>query len=1257
MATSIYPTSEEFNKSEICKALFCSLYFSDLKLFLKDFNIIPNEKINSLNMGFLLKAYDHSSEEHRNDCKWGFGMVSDSDLMLAIEEYFEITSQQVENEKLYTERDDLLQSLFKNDTGTQVSLGDQTLRTILKTFNVPLESNHLEMRGMAKSYKEFSKQLANPFNCFWPALDLLACNRNWNSHTHDPRYAGIELHLFHRYVLFTYIGLVYVCRRIWTDSKCIGILGKRGINVPTCISEFSMPEQNITVNVTSPDVPITKCRVQVGSGKTREKKDYIPQPISQKYSFTTKATKYKELRLKFYRNSVENEISMNLNYQSWLISYDITLPNTISSSSCGTTKEPTFKLLLKLFGALDNKSEDIQNEISMMVKDIKDILIASVTRKDRSDRREYDDTLQSMLEDFNDTIANSTTSEDLKKDVQNINKKFEEQFEKINKFNTDFKEYVEQGIEPVSSYLKWLVPLSCLIISGFIFLLTALYPFNANIYWLQPEKKILTIFAAFLIIILPILSFAHFNPEKKWINIFQFTSKWQWSCLGAIVLFIFSSYFILPYKTQRDLINNYVFINNNDFDKNRTVIDLIKEFLIKNPKDEQAIVKLATYYIKYSEDIDSALIILDPIIEDYSKFKSGAISIAEAFYAKKNYVKVWSILDGDKNVFNDSIPAVARLKGVMYAYGQGKERDFFKGINLLNYASEKGDLEAMYWEGCIESSPELQVVYKNEDNDNIIWGYSGRYSLLNAIKLLRRASNLPNASIELGNIYADLNMIDSAKYYYQKAINLSQTKNMEALFQLGKLLFENGDSTNTYMALATMRNYPPAILFSALHSEDHITAIEQYKIFNDSIKSAKFPKKYRENYRYINPIVFEYIAANKPGYYNGLDSAYIFLTSSRPNGKFNMEFVKGVEAMTAKDSLKKSKAWEWIQQSANKGCLYAEMMCNFKSLRETIRNHKSDISSSRNHIRRLREIGDEIPFSNVLLSWIYRIYALNHEDNAFYSEFYIRKALLQNNIAAILILTVNSNIYLNFFKSITKSINILADSIPESPYEDIGEDSLQEAKSYFATTQMGLRYAPTPANKLGFITIGYDFDKMIYHYLYPNKEYPDEDFHFWCDVAMANHDIINECNFLSDYLCKSIMISRERGKEAGLYYLKNEPYVKRLIIAGLEDLIIPIPEQYDNLLSLIISYMSNDFYNSLTNRFQDDTLRLRIINNTNVKSTFRQKLRFVGWNLFLPENDENELLKECYTCFSPYHEIRLRDSINSVIQRKSKDTN
>ena len=110
----------------------------------------------------------------------------------------------------------------------------------------------------------------------------------------------------------------------------------------------------------------------------------------------------------------------------------------------------------------------------------------------------------------------------------------------------------------------------------------------------------------------------------------------------------------------------------------------------------------------------------------------------------------------------------------------------------------------------------------------------------------------PKAAVELGNLYSDLNIVDSAKYYYDLAINQAggNLRN-EALFKKGLLLESQGMADNESLREARNNDYSPAILHMALKEKDHITAINYYD------------KAQYDGYRYIPPVVFEYLQAEE----------------------------------------------------------------------------------------------------------------------------------------------------------------------------------------------------------------------------------------------------------------------------------------------------------------------------------------------------------------------------------------------------------
>ena len=518
----------------------------------------------------------------------------------------------------------------------------------------------------------------------------------------------------------------------------------------------------------------------------------------------------------------------------------------------------------------------------MVVKDIKDILIASITRQNKNDRSEYDGSLHKMLEDLNVTIANSPTVEDLKLGIQNINKSFGNQLEEIKDFNAKFKEYVEKSMEPVSSYLSWTVPLSCFIISGFVFLLTSLYPFKANIFWLQPETKIIAIISGFLLIILPILSFAHFNPKEKWINKLKFTNKWQWLCIGAIILLLFASYFILPYKSQENLIEKYDFLNSNSKEETEAVVHLVEKCIKDNPSyEEDARIFLTNYYVNILGDLEKARLVSSPLL-NIEKYKKGSLYAMTVLYEDKDqalldYIEQYGDIYGRKD------PDYCDIKGAILVDTAWGYRDIQKGVELLWNACDSGSINAFYNLGYLYSNDE-STMESNQTGRDIQFSH---YDLYGAIKLLKHVSDeMPNASILLGDIYTDLNMVDSAITYYEKAITNTKDGSIyiRSMYKLGIMAGKYGIKPNNPLLDCITKEYPPAQIYSSISidynektieqwgsrlgrskdfcryifgEKDHVQAIKRFT--NAMKRGSDWESRNLGIYQYIPPVVFSYI--------------------------------------------------------------------------------------------------------------------------------------------------------------------------------------------------------------------------------------------------------------------------------------------------------------------------------------------------------------------------------------------------------------
>jgi hypothetical protein len=345
-----------------------------------------------------------------------------------------------------------------------------------------------------------------------------------------------------------------------------------------------------------------------------------------------------------------------------------------------------------------------------------------------------------------------------------------------------------------------------------------------------------------------------------------------------------------------------------------------------------------------------------------------------------------------------------------------------------------------------------------------------------------------------------------------------------------------------------------------------------------------------------------------------------------------MDFVKGIEASTSTDSLIKQSSWDWFRKSADKGCLYAKMMCFFKEINEMGQiSHQDkrvpiDVKTLELMMDSLEIFGNEIPFANVLVSILYRTkisQALN------LSEIYAHKALIRGHLGGIIALSNNANSYFGFIKK------IIPFQTPESSepvvFNDITKADLHTAIGYWISTQLALRYFPVPENKMGYITLGYDLTRII-NYAYRTED-SEESFRFWCDMAIANHDYLNECNLLSDLIRKLF--------QKGWLNEIDASYTKRLIDAASMDMGEKPMEGYRDFLTNVVK-----IYERITRRYEHPVEDFPI---------FISKIRFAGWPAFRGKYFEQDLLKECSDCFSPYCLQEFKSRLKDLPKEQIKD--
>ena len=175
--------NEKESYANSLKASFCRQLFPELIQFLTDFDIseqqgkLPND---SLNMHFMLQAYDYidmsnaikkiedpiaQNEEHqkvinalKEVCKWKLSDVSETDVLIAIDEFFDITSQTEEMSQL---RDALIKkATFPGTHLEEWKFVDMTTKSIINYFGIEL-GNKDEIGHQRQAFSDFVKCARN----------------------------------------------------------------------------------------------------------------------------------------------------------------------------------------------------------------------------------------------------------------------------------------------------------------------------------------------------------------------------------------------------------------------------------------------------------------------------------------------------------------------------------------------------------------------------------------------------------------------------------------------------------------------------------------------------------------------------------------------------------------------------------------------------------------------------------------------------------------------------------------------------------------------------------------------------------------------------------------------------------------------------------------------------------------------------------------------------------------------------------------
>lgn len=1021
------------------KASFCRQHFPDLLQFLRDFDISQTDgkaANNTLNMNFLLQAYDHSDKithekrkkesdkdyfgrvqkakqdaiQLKSNCKWSFDDIKESDVLLAIEEFFQICSTRLDvknatNVLLKNINTDLkAKKLFpieSNEENEFYKFEDNATKNILNYFGINtdettlgkqkdtfaqfvLDSNPEKSKNIKASEKILPQSLlvSIPEAQFIQAFQLLAEIRNWGEHNHTYLQRGDYAFRLYRYIIFTQIGITFICRRIWNKKDSAINLAKK-YQKPDAFNE-EKTKIKIIIKGNNKGDKISKCTWSVDNGKDVP----VIEDETEEIQFTISLNRYQQYKIGFkYNGEQQPPVSGLLNYYTW---------------------NPTLNILVKPPHEVSYTLEDIAGEDEETEEYISNIFTKCIetyfdTRASNSDKDKCNEALKKLgeiepnLKELQDLLGK--VDEDAEQRKKEIHDLIIPQLKGIDSKLDEIGTGVYKTFEFLQNNWKGL----WLIITLVCFALLVFWIWNFWYDLLQSPFTLSVIgLMGILLLFLALISIFKFQNPFSYLYRSSTTTKLSLVLKSTVIIAFLASSISYGIRLLRDnYLKNYNFAEYN-IEKNQKVVKLMESILESNPEnDEDLRIPLIKYYIDYANDTEKAYLVASPMLSNIKKYPKGILSLIVALYSQgKDFWKVRDIMDIYGKTEERDTNVINRIQGIMDIWGQGQISNISKGFSLLKKSAENGDPEAQYYLGYAYSHEmtdwEKSIVTKKVE--------FSEFDLIKAVEYLSKAAcSKLKAALELGILYSDLNVKDSAEFYLKKVeSNSSGELYKESLYRLG-LLYEGTDSGLQYMTKAAFLDYEPAILYKANKENDYKAAIELYSR----------PGGY-QGYRYIIPIVFDYIGLGQK------KKALEALQSGRPYGKFDMDFIRGMEAVINAhyelqrsikdtDSVYKDKwatlakrdsadAMRFMRMSADNGCLYAEMICIFK---DAILGGTSD-----NQKNRLVEIGEEIPFAYVLLSY------LAHKEERMmplglpYSDYFANQAIGRGNLAGRLMFVI-----------------------------------------------------------------------------------------------------------------------------------------------------------------------------------------------------------------------------------------------------------
>ena len=631
------------------------------------------------------------------------------------------------------------------------------------------------------------------------------------------------------------------------------------------------------------------------------------------------------------------------------------------------------------------------------------------------------------------------------------------------------------------------------------------YVTDNSLIWIKHKSSILCVTSLVaLLLVVAVVGFYRLSKSKK--------IKKLLVPIGVLLLFaifIKGAYYSIPHKVARAFIENYEF-SIHDKSDNTNAVDYFTKCLGDDIVCDIATSKLIDYFINYEKDsinLNKAIELSDRVVGDISKYPKSSTYAAYAYFAKagfgtdkKLYAPINFIFDNNKTLSTE----LTCLKGIMTVYGLGVDKDVKKGIAMLQESANLGNSKAQYYLGFVYSRDltdwDAYRKGKNKlpfNNINLYWAI---------IYLQTAADKRPEAMLELANIYNDLNLTDRALLCYHKAIERANGVVLKsANFKMGLLQERLGNKDNKYLTDAISSAYAPAIIHKAEQDKDYVKQIGYYL-------TSTLPQ-----YRYIPPIVFCYLNEAE------FDNALKVLQTYHKNGGFDMNFIHGMRyllgATVEQDSIK---GYEYMEKSAGNGCVFANMICDFRKYEK----------SGKFQFSNFNEYCDEIPFAHILRSWL-----LAREGRMGQAQLEAMKAISLKHPAGAYMLSFTEN-----------------------------RDTI-----HFAKWDMAFRALPSNVNKQDCVYFDYYYN-TIKNSFNEQPGIPLPELEFWAEVAIANHCFDVEMMIL-DYLFRTY------GKEDVFF----RPYIK-LLEAALVDA-TGVNESYTfRLLSYLINGISG-FYEEMKTKY------------------------------------------------------------------------